>query len=55
MRCWDQSHIPYVVVGGAFLLLFLLFAFRMLRVASDLSRVAVFFWVSWAFDKPDIG
>ena len=54
IQCWNASHLMYTIPAAVGLLLFIFISIRLIRVLNDLSRVAVFFWVNWRFDEPDV-
>ena len=54
IQCWNAAHLMYTIPAAVGLLLFIFISIRLIRVLNDLSRVAVFFWVNWQFDEPDV-
>eukprot|EP00050_Salpingoeca_kvevrii_P019777 m.90459 g.90459 ORF g.90459 m.90459 type:complete len:947 (+) comp8567_c0_seq3:90-2930(+) len=55
IRCWGGEHLAMVVAGTLGLILLLVITLRLSFVNGDLSRIAVYFWKSWSFDRPFVG
>lgn len=54
--CWETSyHQAMAVMAGMSLLLFTMTVARLANVGGELPKVAVYFWRTWRYDKPDLG
>lgn len=54
VTCWKGIHYFYFIFSIVLLLLYFPLALRMVNVDGDLNKVAIYWWKTWKFDKPDI-
>lgn len=52
--CWEGIHIFYFMFSIILLILYFPLVLRMVNVDGDLNKVAIYWWKTWKFDKPDL-